>query len=405
MKPSLTGNLSLLSKTATYLVAVSFGPDSMALLDYLYQLGYQLRVAHVNYHKRKISDLEQESLIQYCFERDIPIDVLSVAAKLTGNFQATARNIRYDFFLKIVNQYGLAGVLTAHHLDDSLETAMMQFDRGTYYDYFGIREQSTWQGMTIFRPLLAIEKQTLITYCQDYHVPYAIDASNQERTYLRNRMRYKLNRFTPEQKTQFIQTIIDRNALIQSKFSFLVTETKKHYLQIKTYLNWDEETMFLYWHRKSQQHQLHFPITKAFLTKVFQAIRSPKPNIRFKIQNNWLVTKSYHTLALINLAWLKPFEFKVSRKKKITLPLISIDFSSYPEKPFPKKCRSAKPTDRIKHKTFTKTFRRMAIDWKMPLHLRSIWPVLLNHEGEIIYLPRYEENQQNQANNWLQILE
>jgi tRNA(Ile)-lysidine synthase len=98
MKPVLNLKENLLDKSKSYLVAVSYGPDSMALLFSLLNLGYQVEVAHVNYHQRDVSDFEQAQLEQVCLQHDIPLHILDVQTKPKGNFQDQARTIRYHFF-------------------------------------------------------------------------------------------------------------------------------------------------------------------------------------------------------------------------------------------------------------------------------------------------------------------
>ena len=88
-----------LDKSKKYVVACSFGPDSMALLDMMIKENYDLVVAHVNYHKRKESDFEQSSLIEYCKKHGVHCCVLDKRdLKHAGNFQEWARRFRYQFF-------------------------------------------------------------------------------------------------------------------------------------------------------------------------------------------------------------------------------------------------------------------------------------------------------------------
>jgi tRNA(Ile)-lysidine synthetase-like protein len=67
--------------------------------------------------------------------------------------------------------------------------------------------------------------------------------------------------------------------------------------------------------------------------------------------------------------------------------------------------RSARGTDQYHIKDYQKSFRRLAIDWKLPLFLREIWPVVTNARGKILSIPRYQKNLANQANNWFEIVE
>jgi tRNA(Ile)-lysidine synthetase-like protein len=89
----------------------------------------------------------------------------------------------------------------------------------------------------------------------------------------------------------------------------------------------------------------------------------------------------------------------------ITLPLIQFDFKFKPKEFRDYIVRSARGQDKIQIKDYKKTFRRLAIDWKIPLFLREIWPVVTNTQGKILTIPRYQKKLANQANNWFEIVE
>ena len=102
-------------KNYKYLVAVSGGPDSMALLDMLYKDNFtNLNVALVNYKKRKVSDDEQLMVEEFCKKRNIPF-YYSVYndENLKGSFQVKAREYRYNFFVKLYFSLKLSTVITS----------------------------------------------------------------------------------------------------------------------------------------------------------------------------------------------------------------------------------------------------------------------------------------------------
>ena len=87
-------NLSL-DKNKKYVIACSFGPDSMALLDAALKEGLDIVVAHVNYRKREASQQEQNNLIKFCDKHNVPLYVLDLKnQKASGNFQTWARKKR-----------------------------------------------------------------------------------------------------------------------------------------------------------------------------------------------------------------------------------------------------------------------------------------------------------------------
>ena len=402
MKPFL--NLNLLDKEKTYIVAVSFGPDSMALLHLLQQEHFKIEVAHVNYHLRKESDLEQSQLEQYCLQHDVPLHVLDVSSFPKGNLQEQARKIRYAFFKELAATLQAEGVLTAHHQDDDLETAIMQHQRSMLYEYFGIRPVGHWEGINVYRPLLGATKQDLMDYCAKYQIPYMIDQSNAKMIYQRNRIRSELHSLSASEMNQKRLTFQKENHLRQNIIQSLQRWIPQNSISITTYMKWDTLTQFLYWILLSQSRGIHTPITEAWLKKMDLILRSKKPNIVMPFVKGYHLEKAYDKVWLIKDQDTKPYRFN-KPQGTIKLSLLTIHLDRL--KPLPETfiLRSCQPNDVLKIKTYAKPFRRLAIDWKMPLFLRRVWPVFTNLKGDIILLPRYRKNHDSKANNWLEILE
>lgn len=113
----------------TWLIAVSAGPDSMALLSMCLEAGIDCVCAHVNYHHRKQAEEEESYIRLFCAENSIPLFVRNEEFTYEGNFEAAARKWRYEFFVQLVKSHGYKGVLIAHHEDDLLETYFMQEEK------------------------------------------------------------------------------------------------------------------------------------------------------------------------------------------------------------------------------------------------------------------------------------
>ena len=402
MKPFL--NLNLLDKEKTYIVAVSFGPDSMALLHLLQLEHFKIEVAHVNYHLRKESDLEQSQLEQYCLQHDVPLHVLDVSSFPKGNLQEQARKIRYDFFKELAATLQVEGVLTAHHQDDDLETAIMQHQRSMLYEYFGIRPVGHWEGINVYRPLLGATKQDLMDHCAEYQIPYMIDQSNAKLIYQRNRIRSELHSLSASEKNQKRLTFQKENHLRQNIIQSLQRWIPQNSISMSTYMKWDTLTQFLYWILLSQSRGIHTPITEAWLKKMDLILRSNKPNIVMPYSKGWHLEKAYDKVWLIKDQDTKPYRL-INPQGTIKFSLLTIHLDRLKELPETFILRSCQPNDVLKIKTYAKPLRRLAIDWKMPLFLRRVWPVFTNLKGDIILLPRYQKNHDSKANNWLEILE
>jgi tRNA(Ile)-lysidine synthase len=182
-------------KEKKLLLATSGGIDSMVLLHLCHQLEFDVRVAHCNFQLRGDESNDDEDLVKSQTEKlKIPIfikkfDTKSFAQQQKSSIQVVARNLRYDWFntLLINNDYDY--ILTAHHLDDSLETFLINFTRGSGLDGFtGIPEQNG----TIVRPLLPFSRTEIEVFAKENNVEWREDSSNASDNYLRNKLRHDL---------------------------------------------------------------------------------------------------------------------------------------------------------------------------------------------------------------------
>ena len=183
-------SLANLSQQHVYVIGVSGGPDSMALLDMCRSYGLSFLVAHMNYQKRESAFRDEELVVNYCQRYEIPCYVKRQKKPCKGNFQAFARAERYHFYHELLEKYHGDAILLAHHLDDHLETYLMQMERGSKGVYYGIQEETVLYDCKVLRPLLSYTKQELLAYCIEHQVPYGFDESNFTDDYTRNRIRH-----------------------------------------------------------------------------------------------------------------------------------------------------------------------------------------------------------------------
>jgi tRNA(Ile)-lysidine synthase len=182
-------------------VAVSGGPDSMALLHILQQLSsaldFKLVVAHVNYGLRAAdSDNDEQAVVQFANDLGIPwfckrIEPIEWAQVRRENMHQVARQWRYQFFVEVAEREQAAYIATAHHLDDHAETVVMQMLRGTGLDGLrGVARERQMANTLLIRPFLHIEKTQLLDYATEHQLPYRVDQSNLSDVYLRNALRH-----------------------------------------------------------------------------------------------------------------------------------------------------------------------------------------------------------------------
>ena len=168
--------------------AVSGGADSMALLWGMYllrdSLGITLEAVHFNHGLRgRESDRDEQFVREICDRYDIPLTVGrgNVVAGEKG-LEAAAREARYAFFSTLPGK-----IATAHTADDNAETVLMHLVRGTGLK--GLGGIAPVRG-NLIRPMLGITRRQVLSFLEEYHIPFVEDSTNGEDAFLRNRLRH-----------------------------------------------------------------------------------------------------------------------------------------------------------------------------------------------------------------------
>jgi len=173
-----------------FLLAVSGGEDSMALLHAFHKTGYPILVAHVNYKLRGIeSDLDQKLVENYCKANNIECYTNSEEIQTSKGIQEKARELRYRWFekLKEITKHDI--VVTAHHKSDSVETVLFNLVRGSGLS--GLSGITTFSN-GVFRPLIHVNKTDISAFVISEAVQFRLDKSNLESKYSRNKIRNEI---------------------------------------------------------------------------------------------------------------------------------------------------------------------------------------------------------------------
>ncbi|MFZ4680739.1 MAG: tRNA lysidine(34) synthetase TilS [Flavobacterium sp.] len=222
-------------KEKKLLLATSGGIDSMVLLRLCHKLELDIRVAHCNFQLRgDESDYDEDFVKSQTEKLQIPIfikkfDTKSFAEKEKLSIQVVARNLRYDWFntLLINNDYDY--ILTAHHLDDSLETFLINFTRGSGLDGFtGIPEQNG----TIIRPLLPFSRNEIEVFAKVNNVEWREDSSNASDNYLRNKLRHDVIPILKELNPSLLHSFENTISNLQQAQSLVTDASQTVYKQV-----------------------------------------------------------------------------------------------------------------------------------------------------------------------------
>ena len=185
----------LLSLSDLYIVALSGGADSVALLLLLDEMGYKVHALHCNFHLRsEESDRDERFCEDLCLKKNIPFhrihfDTLMYAETHKMSVEMAARELRYRYFEQLRKDIGAEAICVAHHQDDTVETVLLNLVRGT-----GLRGLTGIQPRNgaILRPLLCVTRTEIEAYLATKQQDYVTDSTNLETDFVRNKIRLQV---------------------------------------------------------------------------------------------------------------------------------------------------------------------------------------------------------------------
>jgi tRNA(Ile)-lysidine synthetase-like protein len=210
-----------LNKPGSYILAISGGVDSMVLLDLVSKSAtsqQDLVVAHLNHGIRHDSYIDLRTVESAAQDLGLVFEskTISLGAAVSEDL---ARIVRYQFLREIKDKHQAQAIITAHHQDDLIETAIINIIRGT--NRKGLSAINSHDD--IIRPLLDYPKQDLIIYATNNDLIWREDSTNANQNYLRNYVRANItSRLNVRGRSQLIE-IIEKVTTINSELDELVT--------------------------------------------------------------------------------------------------------------------------------------------------------------------------------------
>lgn len=406
---------NLLPPKANLVVAVSGGVDSVALLDLLNQLqpiwNWQLSVAHLDHKMRPDSAASAELASQLAAKYDLPFYLGQLDG--SGGSEAALRKKRYEFLDSVADGAQADYIVTAHHLDDRIETSIFNTIRGA--DREGMTAMKPLRGK-ILRPLLPFSKGQLATYAAIKELPFHEDSSNADVGYSRNFVRQVIlphaTELMPDFRPEYTERL-DRLETLTAKIQVGLEQVleiikaserpgrivlrRQAFLKLSpiiqlnllafisrklnagvglTSKNLDESLKFLF-SAGTGVESLALPGLKLERRyDTFIITRAPVAgNIKQAPPSTILSPGGVVTVSDLVLACRD--DFMPTEKEYIFI------------KPMSVYVRSWQPGDRVKPVGMngSKKLQDIFVDKKVPRPLRSIWPVVVTGDNEIIWLP------------------
>lgn len=375
-------------KNQTWVVSVSGGPDSMALLDMAFKCDINLIVLHVNYHKRDTAIRDQVIVEDYCKQKNIKYLIFD-GYDFKGNFQDEARRFRYYRIKEVVLNENAVGVLVAHHKDDDLETLLFQIMRKSNVNYYGLPKSTQLFGVRVDRPLLDNSKVELLEYCHIQNIDYGIDESNESMIYTRNKIRKVLSTLNDNEKIELFKIKEEYN---QNKYDFkqayadLLNQTSISHNDYIS-LSHNKHSFLLEWLRF---HSNFYPISNKFIEELNRQL-SESSSVKLRLSKEYRLIKQYGVITIVketndylyhltlNETLDAVVKLRYDMKDKYTKVMLS-------KNSFPITIRNLRSCRyQIQAYTYTK-LARWFIKNKITVHEREMWPLVFSNQNELLYI-------------------
>lgn len=411
--------------------ACSGGPDSLAMVDILRQLRlelkFELAVAHVDHMLRGTqSAADAQFVADYCQEQQLVCHVtaINVAAHLTGSVsrQAVARTLRYEYLRAVARAWGGAKIATAHQRDDQAETVLMHLLRGAgSAGLRGIMPQSA----DLIRPLLDLNRRDVEQYCYQHQLNPRQDLSNQQPTYLRNRLRLRVIPYIEQELAVPICDQLCRTAqimadeydvlkqLVQSVWPNIVEEgdaALEIYIAPLLEQPVALQRLILRQALLKSRGQLT-GICFTHVEKMIVMASEQTVGTRLDLPGGWLVERTYTTLRLgakiqqvlppaidkvgLNVPGatiIKALGIKITAELQPSGPVVSGDeltaLFDFSKLKLPLMVRTRRAGDRFWPLGLqgTKVVKKFLIDCKLPQQSRQQIPLICDQQGQILWL-------------------
>ncbi|QZT38370.1 tRNA lysidine(34) synthetase TilS [Halosquirtibacter xylanolyticus] len=219
------------------LLAVSGGVDSMVMANLFMNSEYEIAIANCNFHLRgEESDDDTRMVELFAKQHHITFhckdfDTKSYAKENNVSIEMAARDLRYKWFYELLDEHSYGYIAIGHHRDDSLETFILNWSRGTgIRGLTGIKKSN----VKVLRPLIDISRAEVALYAQEKHIPFRNDSSNDSDLYLRNIVRHNvlpaMDRLNAQSRNN-MQKSIEYLQQVESIYDWTMTQAKCNVLE------------------------------------------------------------------------------------------------------------------------------------------------------------------------------
>ncbi len=237
---------SLITPGERVLIACSGGADSVALLEVLkllaHSLKYEIAVCHVN-HNIRGTEAKDDALwignfcrirgIDFCIKE---INVPNFAKENKLSLEEAARILRYKVLNEVAREKNCSAIAVAHNKEDNAQTVIMNILRGSLLDGLtGIKAKNN----NIIRPFLFAEREIIEDFCKQNKIAYRVDSTNQDKKYLRNKVRMELMPVLQKYNPQIVHSLCNMADMLSKDATFLKGLAQESFLNLAQRKNGD----------------------------------------------------------------------------------------------------------------------------------------------------------------------
>ncbi len=412
------------------IVAVSGGADSICLLDLLAalrnEMDINLIVAHFEHGLRPLEDPFETALAcEYARSLNLPFETETASGidLALSSLEEKARGLRYDFFERVRKRYNADRIAMGHNLNDQAETLLMRLLRGS--GVTGLSGIPPVRDKMIIRPLIESSREDILRYLEERQLRYAVDSSNNNDRFTRNKIRLGLIPQMLKYQPQLIEMLGRLSDHLREENSLIETWVDE-WIKNNLKKNKTDEYLVDIGSLKTLHHALIKRIIRGIVKKyhnsvysiesdhvqeIFDLLYNPKPNIIINLPGNLIALKQYNSLVFTNRAFGPDsyyYELKSSGEtsiKEIGRTIIIEDTADSPNiidaetdvalldkalLSYPLTVRNFRPGDRFiplgmkGHRKLKDFF----IDLKIPSNIRRKIPVILKG-NQVIWVGGY----------------
>ena len=313
-------------KENKFLLAHSGGVDSSVLFDLFLKLDLQFGLVHCNFNLRGNESEDDFNFVKEIADSNKKIffykkfNTIKYSTLNKKSIQLSARELRYSWFLEILEKENYKYIVTAHHLNDQLETFLINSSRGSgLKGIIGIPSKNN----NLLRPLLIFSKDKILDYAKKNKIKWREDSSNKENKYLRNFIRNKIIKdwikYDPELINKFSNTLKNLNSTHEA-FKVIIKKFKKdyfvengncYYISIKELTKLNPIDFYLF--------QLFEAYGYSNTTDLSNLINSQSG--KYLLSKSHRLTKGREVLILSKIKNLSKDEFYWNLKKSFNIPI------------------------------------------------------------------------------------